>query len=200
MAFGFSCSEPELEIDEPIATDLKFRFEQQPKYLNGLEITKYGVVNSLVDVKQNIAKLKSAIHGGKKHLLPKLKEAQKKESSLNEFGSDLVSFRFPLGGNFPPDIPGGCWDDPEAGCTPQLNISGFTGMELNKELKGSRVVFRNEKGVIVGRGGRISFARGGKMVMALEANFKGNATMYITPETELFKRGGDELKVQVYAD
>lgn len=187
VAFGISCSETEVDNEELVASNYQFSLEQQPQYLNGLELYKQGAVVNHFRTKQQIAELKELIDGGQKNLLPKLEAAQQKEAALVEYKMDLVSLKAPTGGKFPPRPPRGCWDDPNAGCIPKLNISDFAGIEITEGLQEAQVEIKNAKNQLVGRGGKVSHIKGGLKVIALDADFTGDATMYITPKNDLGK-------------
>lgn len=187
VGFGISCSEPEIDNEDLVAYTYRFSLAQQPQYMNGLELYKQAAVVNHFRIKRQIAELKESIDGGEKHLLPKLEAAQQKEATLVEYKMDLVSLKAPKGGKFPPRPPRGCFDDPQAGCIPKLNISGFAGIQITEGLQEAQVEIRNSKNIIVGRGGKVSHLRGGFKVMALETDFDGEATMYITPKSEYGK-------------
>lgn len=199
MAIGVSCSEPEMTNEEPIATDLQTRSSQETRYLNGLELYKSALVESLSGVQQEISKLKEAIDGGKIHLLPKLEDEQKKKFMLDDMKIGLVSLKAPRGGKFPPPIPRGCWEEPRSGCEPKINLSEFGGIQETEGLGGATVEIRNEKDEIVGKGGKVMRTENGLKVMTLDADFNGAATMYITPKSELF-RNDMTLTIKVYND
>ncbi|MDO6818302.1 hypothetical protein [Zobellia sp. 1_MG-2023] len=176
-----SCSQKELPEEELTSNNFSYRLVQEPKYLNGLELYKLGTIHSLSVMKQEIAELKEAIdvNKGGKRLIPRLEQAQKEEAGLNMFKSGLVSIVMPRGGKFPPRPPRGCFDNPRAGCVPKINISDFSGIELPAEVDDAEITIVNEKNKVVAKGGSATLTKTGNRVVAIEGDFKGNATMVI---------------------
>ncbi len=183
LTLGMSCSEPEIDSEELMASNYRFSLVQQSQYLNGLDLYRQAAVVKHFRIKREIAELKEAIDGGEKDLLSKLEAAQQKEAALVAYKTDLVRLQAPM--KYPPRPPRGCWEDPNAGCIPKLDISDFGGIEIIEGLEVAQIEIRDSKDRVVGKGGKVSHTRDGLKVMAIEADFKGEATLYITPKTEL---------------
>ncbi len=197
-----SCSQQELPEEELSANNFSYRLVQEPKYLNGIELYKLGTIHSLSVMKQEIAELKEAIDLSKrgKSLIPQLEKAQKEEAGLNAFKSGLVSIVMPRGGKFPPRPPRGCFDNPQAGCVPKINISDFSGIELPADVEDAEITIINEKNKVVAKGGSATLTKTGNKVVTMEGNFEGNATMVIKmPSTKEFGEAVT-IEVPVYKD
>jgi len=185
LIVGQSCSEPELNNVELLATDLSYSKTYQSEYLNGLELYINAAINTQLKLKKQIAQLKEAIDGGQKDLTPKLEVAQKNEANVLEYLNNLREYRAPKGGKFPPRPPRGCFIEPETGCIPEINLSIFRGIQITKNLEEPEVVIRDTKNRVVGKGDKISLTKEGLKVVTLDADFKGDATLFISVKTEL---------------
>ncbi|MBF01107.1 MAG: hypothetical protein CMP77_14190 [Flavobacterium sp.] len=185
LTFAIACSKgdvAEVTNDELVAANLTYSPVQETNYLNGAELFKHAAIAEQLKVRNQIASLTEAIRAGKKHLLPQLEAAQKKEASIEASKAGISMIRLPKV-PYPPRPPRGCFEDPQTNCgVPKINLSEYGGIQITDEMESTRIEILDSKNKIVGKSAGISSTKGGMKVLLLKSELKGKGTLRIRPD------------------